>query len=233
MMTMPYDKLEPLASKSPLIVYVDYKSPYAYLAMEPTYALEDELGIEIDWRPFTLDIGSYLGSARLGHEGKVVENERSTGQWAKVKYAYHDVRRYGSMRGQDYPGSGEDVGFADPGNRDAVGEGAVGARLSGEDDRGARHRRIRADYLEHVEGYAVDRGLALSRLDRRQNSTSFWGQSNRRIVELLKPESALSAKYNAKQNDYREGDRKNVEKPGRTQRQQYSQCGFRAICGRA
>ena len=93
------DKLEPLASKSPLIVYVDYKSPYAYLAMEPTYALEDELGIEIDWRPFTLDIGSYLGSARLGHEGKVVENERSPGQWAKVKYAYHDVRRYGSMRG--------------------------------------------------------------------------------------------------------------------------------------
>ena len=80
MMTMPYDKLEPLASKSPPIVYVDYKSPYAYLAMEPTYALEDELGIEIDWRPFTLDIGSYLGSARLGHEGKVVENERSPGQ---------------------------------------------------------------------------------------------------------------------------------------------------------
>jgi 2-hydroxychromene-2-carboxylate isomerase len=100
MMTMPYDKLEPLASKSPLIVYVGYKSPYAYLAMEPTYALEDELGIEIDWRPFTLDIGSYLGSARLGHEGKVVENERSTGQSAKGKYAYHDVRRYGSMRGR-------------------------------------------------------------------------------------------------------------------------------------
>src|SRR5258706_7731732 len=97
MMPMPYDKLEPLASKSPLIVYVDYRSPYAYPAMEPTYALEDELGIEIDWRRFTLDIGSYLGSGRLGHEGKVVENERSPGQWAKVKYAYHDVRRYGSM----------------------------------------------------------------------------------------------------------------------------------------
>jgi hypothetical protein len=68
--------------------------------MEPTYAPEDELGIEIDWWPFRLDIGSYLGSARLGHEGKVVENERSTGQSAKVKYAYHDVRRYGSMRGR-------------------------------------------------------------------------------------------------------------------------------------
>jgi hypothetical protein len=53
----------------------------------------------------------------------VVENERSTGQWAKVKYAYHDGSRYGIDARQDYPGSGEDVGFVDPGNRDAVGEG--------------------------------------------------------------------------------------------------------------
>ena len=44
---MPYDKLEPLASKSPLIVYVDYKSPYAYLAKDPTYAIEEELGIDV------------------------------------------------------------------------------------------------------------------------------------------------------------------------------------------
>ena len=59
----PFD---PLASHAPLIVYVDHKSPYAYLAVEPTYALGEELGIEIDWRPLTLDIPSYLGSARLG-----------------------------------------------------------------------------------------------------------------------------------------------------------------------
>src|SRR5271155_5018524 len=96
---MPYDTFNPLASTAPLIVYIDYKSPYAYLAVEPTYALADELGIEIDWRPFTLDIPSYLGSARLNPEGKVVENDRTPGQWAKVKYAYRDVRRYGSLRG--------------------------------------------------------------------------------------------------------------------------------------
>jgi 2-hydroxychromene-2-carboxylate isomerase len=89
----------PLASTAPLIVYIDYKSPYAYLAVEPTYALGEELGIEIDWRPFTLDIPSYLGSARLSNEGKVVDEQRTPGQWIKVKYAYHDVRRYGSMRG--------------------------------------------------------------------------------------------------------------------------------------
>jgi 2-hydroxychromene-2-carboxylate isomerase len=90
---------DPLASSAPLIVYIDYKSPYAYLAIAPTYALAEELGIEIDWRPFTLDIASYLGSAKLNHEGKVVEEQRSAGQWLRVKYAYRDVRRYGSMRG--------------------------------------------------------------------------------------------------------------------------------------
>ena len=96
---MSSDLLNPLASSAPLIVYIDYKSPYAYLAIEPTYAMQDELDIEIDWRPFTLDIPSYLGSARLSHEGKVVDNDRTPGQWTKVKYAYHDVRRYGSLRG--------------------------------------------------------------------------------------------------------------------------------------
>ena len=96
---MSSDTFSPLASSAPLIVYIDYKSPYAYLAIEPTQALEDELGIEADWRPFTLDIPSYLGSARLNQEGKVVEAERTPGQWTRVKYAYHDVRRYGSLRG--------------------------------------------------------------------------------------------------------------------------------------
>src|SRR5579863_3347774 len=90
---------DPLKSSAPLIAYIDFKSPYAYLAIEPTYAMAEELGIEIDWRPFTLDIPSYLGSAKLNPEGKVVEAQRSAGQWLRVKYAYRDVRRYGSMRG--------------------------------------------------------------------------------------------------------------------------------------
>jgi 2-hydroxychromene-2-carboxylate isomerase len=96
MASTPFD---PLASAAPLIVYIDYKSPYAYLAVAPTYAMAEELGIEIDWRPFTLDIPSYLGSARLNKEGKVVEENRAPGQWLRVKYAYRDVRRYGAARG--------------------------------------------------------------------------------------------------------------------------------------
>ena len=89
----------PLASSAPLIVYIDYKSPYAYLAKDPTYAIEDELGIEIDWRPFTLDIPSYLGSARLDAQGRLVESQRTERQWSVVRYSYRDVRRYGSRRG--------------------------------------------------------------------------------------------------------------------------------------
>jgi 2-hydroxychromene-2-carboxylate isomerase len=96
---MPSVEFDPLTSSASLIVYIDYKSPYAYLAVDPTIAMADELGIEVDWRPFTLDIPSYLGSAKLNKEGKVVEQNRSAGQWTAVKHAYHDVRRYGSLRG--------------------------------------------------------------------------------------------------------------------------------------
>jgi 2-hydroxychromene-2-carboxylate isomerase len=95
-MTAPFD---PLGSDKPVILYIDFKSPYAYLAKDPAYALEDQLGIDIDWRPLTLDIPSYLGSAKLDGQGKVVENNRTPQQWSGVKYAYRDARRYASLRG--------------------------------------------------------------------------------------------------------------------------------------
>ena len=92
-------EFDPLRSDRPLIVYIDFKSPYAYIAKDPTYAIEDQLGIEIDWRPLTLDIPSYLGSARLDPRGKVIENNRTPQQWGGVKYAYRDARRYATLRG--------------------------------------------------------------------------------------------------------------------------------------
>ncbi len=83
----------------PLTVYIDFKSPYAFLAIEPTRHLAAELGIDVDWRPFVLDIPSYLGSARLDSAGKVASQSRSDNQWSKVKYAYYDCRRYANLRG--------------------------------------------------------------------------------------------------------------------------------------
>ena len=92
------DAIEPLKSEAPLIIYIDLKSPYAYLSIEPTRNMLKELGIVADWRPFVLDIPSYLGSAKLGKGGKkVTKQNRTQEQWSDVKYAYFDCRRYANL----------------------------------------------------------------------------------------------------------------------------------------
>jgi 2-hydroxychromene-2-carboxylate isomerase len=89
----------------PLAVYIDIKSPYAYLAIDPTRAMARSLGVTIDWRPFTLDIPSYLGSAKLDKKGKVAKSARSPEQWSGVKYAYMDARRYANLTGRTVRGT--------------------------------------------------------------------------------------------------------------------------------
>ena len=84
---------------SDLIVYTDFKSPYAYLAQAFIYDLADSTGAQIDWRPYTLDIPSYLGSAELDAEGGVVGGERSEHQWRRVRYSYMDCRRQANKQG--------------------------------------------------------------------------------------------------------------------------------------
>ena len=88
-----------------LKVYMDFKSPYAFIAKDPTYALEEEFGIEIDWYPLTLNIGSFLGTAKTDNSGKVVENNRSPHQWLGVKYSYMDARRYANLRSMTLRGT--------------------------------------------------------------------------------------------------------------------------------
>lgn len=90
--------LDALESRAPVIVYVDIKSPYAFIAIKPTLALEAQLNVQFDWRPLTLDIPSYLGSAKKS-AGKVVQSNRSPDQWLSVKYAYKDARRYAERQG--------------------------------------------------------------------------------------------------------------------------------------
>ncbi len=82
-----------------IVLYIDYKSPYAYLAKDPAYRLEETCGVEIDWLPYTLDIPSYLGSARVAADGTVLEEDRTPHQWRRVRYSYIDVRRYANLRG--------------------------------------------------------------------------------------------------------------------------------------
>ena len=80
-------------------LYTDYKSPYAYLAKDPAYALEDIPGVRLNVLPYVLNIPDFLGSARLDGEGRVVEEQRSAHQWRRVKYSYMDCRRQARKRG--------------------------------------------------------------------------------------------------------------------------------------
>jgi 2-hydroxychromene-2-carboxylate isomerase len=94
-----------LRGDAALATYIDLKSPYAFLAIAPTRALAASLGVTVDWRPFTLDIPSYLGAARLDARGKVASSERTEQQWTGVRYAYHDARRYANLLGKTVRGT--------------------------------------------------------------------------------------------------------------------------------
>jgi len=70
-------------------IYIDYKSPYAYLIKDPACALEREFGIEFTWLPYVLNIPDFLGTV----EG------RNPHQWRRVRYSYMDARRLANRRG--------------------------------------------------------------------------------------------------------------------------------------
>ena len=82
-----------------IVVYTDYKSPYAYLAKDLTYELAAETGVEVDWRPYSLHIPSFLGSAEVDADGKVLSEDRNPHQWRRVRYSYMDCRRLAEGRG--------------------------------------------------------------------------------------------------------------------------------------
>src|SRR5919205_3567447 len=89
----------PMPEPRTVTVYIDYKSPYAYLAKDPAYELADEFEVRLDWLPYSLDIPSFLGSARLDESGRVIEESRNPHQWRRVKYSYMDCRRQARKRG--------------------------------------------------------------------------------------------------------------------------------------
>ena len=88
-----------MPEKPVVTIYIDFKSPYAYLAKEPARALEQRFAVALDWLPYILDIPSYLGSATLDAAGRVVEENRNAHQWRRVRYSYMDCRRQARKRG--------------------------------------------------------------------------------------------------------------------------------------
>jgi 2-hydroxychromene-2-carboxylate isomerase len=66
-------------------MYSDYKSPFAYLAFDPAFELEQRYRIRLRWVPFQLRI-----------KGK---GERSIYSEYKARYSYLDARRWAAPRG--------------------------------------------------------------------------------------------------------------------------------------
>ena len=88
-----------MAGSRTLTVYIDYKSPYAYLAKDLVYELERDCAVRIDWLPYDLDLADFMGSARVDDSGRVIEEQRSAHQWRRVRYSYMDCRRQARKRG--------------------------------------------------------------------------------------------------------------------------------------
>jgi 2-hydroxychromene-2-carboxylate isomerase len=73
------------AEKKEVKMYSDYKSPFAYLAFDSAFELEQRYRIRIRWIPFQLRI-----------KGK---GERSQYSEYKARYSYLDARRWAMRRG--------------------------------------------------------------------------------------------------------------------------------------
>ena len=74
-----------MAGTKEIKMYSDYKSPYAYLAFDPAFALAERYNVRVRWIPFQL---------RLKGKG-----QRSVYSEYKVKYSYLDARRWAKARG--------------------------------------------------------------------------------------------------------------------------------------
>ena len=66
-------------------LYFDYKSPFAFLAMQPAFDLPQRFDVEIRWTPYLLRI--------KGKGGRSIYSE-----W-KARYSYMDARRWANRRG--------------------------------------------------------------------------------------------------------------------------------------
>jgi 2-hydroxychromene-2-carboxylate isomerase len=88
-----------MADPRTVTVYIDYKSPYAYLAKDLAYELARDFPVRLDWLPYDLDLADFMGSARVDNSGQVIEEQRTPHQWRRVKYSYMDCRRQARKRG--------------------------------------------------------------------------------------------------------------------------------------
>jgi 2-hydroxychromene-2-carboxylate isomerase len=78
-----------MSIRAKIVLWSDYVSPYAFVAKAWAYDLETDYEVDVEWRPYTLDIASFQGSVEA----------RDPHHWRRVKYAYMDARRFANKQG--------------------------------------------------------------------------------------------------------------------------------------
>jgi len=86
-------------------LWIDYVSPYAFVAKASAYRLEADYDIVLGWRPYTLDVVTFMGAVA----------ERDPHHWRRVRYSYMDARRFANKQSLTLMGP-KKVYYARPAN---------------------------------------------------------------------------------------------------------------------
>ncbi|HLG45287.1 MAG TPA: DsbA family protein [Reyranella sp.] len=86
-------------------LWSDYVSPYAFVAKAGAYELERDYDIDLQWRPYTLDVANFMGKV----------DQRDPHHWRRVRYSYMDARRFANKQGLTLMGP-KKIYYARPAN---------------------------------------------------------------------------------------------------------------------
>ncbi len=86
------------AGADALPVAIDFKSPHAYLAIAPTCALADALGIAVAWEPFL------VAPARKRRPAAPDDDRGTRHRRLRAQYVVRDLLRYAAARGLELRG---------------------------------------------------------------------------------------------------------------------------------
>ncbi len=84
---------------SPLAVFVDVKSANSFLAIKPTQALADELGLHVDWRPYVMKDSAYAVYTEQPRDEPLPEDVAKRHAMVRARYIIADQDRYAKQQG--------------------------------------------------------------------------------------------------------------------------------------
>lgn len=90
--------------KPKIRIYSDYKSPDAYLVKDLACEIGKESDATFGWLPYTLEIPSFSGDAKVNQDGNVIAEGRNAHQRRRVKYRYIDCHREANQRSRTIRG---------------------------------------------------------------------------------------------------------------------------------